>query len=238
MDVINNSIEHLRCLSNSDRTLIQHYTYEIDLDDWDTSPLLISYEVINFVLKQYTTSFSDLDYIPKLMTIITQQDMKVQIENAKRLQHILDTFPRSKDDFYVYKGFMQRDTFFQKVVKILDFKNTSKDATIVLPYFISTSVHFNVAQKFTDKLGMKCVCRIRISKGTSVPFIRDTYSNGTEDEVLLNIGGKYRVLSANYDLSTNIYLVDMELVEYHRHYYLKQFWNSINKIGCSTLQKS
>jgi hypothetical protein len=252
MDIITTAIAHFTSLQEHDKTLINHYTFEMDVDDWIESPLDISYEIINFVLKQYTTPLSDLKYVPKLMSIMTVNDIHIQIKNAQRLQHILDTFPKGVNNCCVFKGFMFNDVYFQKILETFDNRHNTKSkfnlesikynknicdkAIIILPYFISTSVQLNIALRFTDKHGMKCICRIKISKDTPVPFIRDTYSNGTEEEVLLNIGGKYHISTINYDTSSNVCMVEMELLGYDRKVYLKTFWNEVYRIANTNIQ--
>lgn len=222
-DAIENVITYYKSLSQIDRELIQHYTYEIDIDDWETSPLKINYEVVNFMLKQKGNIPFDLGYIPKLLSIMTKHDIQTQIHSAKQLQYTLDTFPKSTSSFIVYKGFHHQDAYFKTSLAC------SQNDSFIVPYFLSTSLNLNTALRFTSRFGdqWKCVWRITVPECTPLTFIRDSYKQGTEDEVLLNLGGRYRVVDKQFNQNHNMHIVDIELLGYERSFYLRAFWQSI-----------
>jgi hypothetical protein len=225
MDCLQNSIQHFCNLSQNEQSLIHHYTCEIDPDDWNSCPLLISYQVINFILKQYYIPSSKLNYVPDLISqnVLSISDIYNQIINAQYLKNVLDEFPSCNNTIIVYKGMLSEDYFFKKSCHL------SIGSDITIPYFISTSVHFNIASRFTEKNGQEYYWKIIIPSGFQIPFIRKDYSNSHEGEILINIGAIFRITS-NHNVN-NIKIITLMLTGFSKCVETRNFWKTIKNIA-------
>ncbi len=226
MDVI---VNYFNSLSEDDRQLVKHYTHEIDVDDWTSSPLKICYEVINYILKQRYIPKDALGYKPDLVKerVLSEDEIQQQICNAQRLQSILSGFPPIQDDIEVYRGFVSKDVFFEKTTHLLP------GDEITVPYFLSTSLSFHSASRFTNRNKNKCYWRIEIPKGFPIPLIKDSVDNinvGMEDEVLLNIGAVLKC-TKNVVLDDYSHVITFTLKGYSKATATRGYWDTIQEIG-------
>lgn len=208
---------HISQLTERDALLLKHYTYEMDPDDWVETPLLISYEVINFLLKRQFMSKKEIGYVPQLLkeNCLSLQEIQAQIINAKQLKSILEGFPVAKHTTTLYRGFLDRDAYFIKSTML------SKGQQLMVPYFLSTSTDKEVALRFTNCDGsQKCIWQIILPCGFPVAF-----RGGGEQEVLLNMGGVFRC--TRNDKEKN--LVVLQLIGFSKAVETRTFWCSLHK---------
>jgi hypothetical protein len=177
------------------KKIIFDYMSEIDADDWaEGIKLDLSYELINFILKQRHSKRKDLSYHPELLQTVDTSDMINQVTNARKLQRYLYCAPPVTKDifthpyFYLYRGFRYDDYYFGLAKNLLN----SNNKILTIPFFLSTSINRDVAKRFTatDK---KCLWVIAMPHGTPLSFIREIRPNDdinecNECEVLLNVG--------------------------------------------------
>lgn len=225
MESLQKSIQHFCNLSQDDRTLIHHYTCEIDPDDWMSCPLLLSYQVINYILKRRYVSSSELEYVPELISAkaLSVKDMYAQVKNAERLKNILDRFPYADRDVIVYKGMLSEDVFFKQSAGL------SVGCDITIPYFLSTSIQFDVASRFTNRNERKCYWEITVPSGFPVPFIRTDTSNRHEGEILLNIGAILRVTSKHITDCTQT--ISLTLIGFSKSVETRGIWKIVDNIA-------
>lgn len=226
-------INHYNNLSEEDREILEHYTHEIDSDDWSTTPLLLSYEVINFILKQRYIPRHRLGYTPELIrdNVLSQEDLQKQVANAKHMKDILREFPSLPHDIIVYRGFLNKDVFFSKSTFLFE----GDDITI--PYFLSTSLNFDSATRFTNRNAQKCYWKIIIPKGFPVALLKSTTESidvGMEDEVLLNIGAILQCVSNTF-FDNHSQIISFELKGYSKISATRCYWETIQEIASETL---
>ena len=79
-------------LDPEDKKIIISYTQEIDADDWVGAGLLLSYQVVNYVLKKKQLAFKEFGYTPELIEqkVLNRDDFEKQVDSAKKLKCILD----------------------------------------------------------------------------------------------------------------------------------------------------
>jgi hypothetical protein len=182
-----NSFSYYNSLSEDKKRLISSYKAEIDPDDWIDHPLPISYVIINWILLNKKINADDIPGLIK-SGVMTKEQIIEQVDNAELLSRVLSSFPTIKNNsggVIVYKG---------EYCTNVDKLKLNKNFTI--NKFLSTSININVATRFTDFQGKKCIMRITIQKGNQLPFISDTYTsdpNISESEVLLPLGSTLKL---------------------------------------------
>lgn len=177
---MNHLEEYKTQLSARESLLLKHYTCEIDPEDWSDTPLSISYEVVNFLLKRKHLSSTEIGYVPQLLKekALSRHDVQSQIANAKELKQILERFPTTKVSITVYKGFLAKDAFFIRSASLC------KGQQFMTPYFLSTTLNKDTAFRFTNRDGgPKCTWQITIPPGFPLAIL-----SGGEQEVLINMG--------------------------------------------------
>lgn len=227
MDSLQKSIQYFCDLSQDERTLIHHYTCEIDPDDWTSCRLSISYQVINYILKQCYVPPSKLGYVPDLIAenVLSVEDMHKQVKSAQHLKVILDRFPYTNKDTIVCKGMLSDDVFFKQS------SGLSVGTDITVPYFLSTSIHFDVASRFTARTAQKCYWVITVPSGFPLPFIRKDTGEGHEGEILLNIGAILRVNSKH--ITHDNHIISLTLIGFSKSVETRSFWDKIQTIACT-----
>lgn len=221
-------VNHFNNLPQEEQLIIKHYTHEIDIDDWKDCPLLISYEVVNYILKQYHFTRNELKYTPELLqhSVISIADMQLQIENAKKLQAILHKFPFVSYDVNLYRGFISEDIVFQKS------KHLRKDDEIIIPYFLSTTLNFAVAERFTNKNKDKCFWNIIIPKGFPVPLLN--IAKETENEVIINIGAILQCLGCT-TYQDGKCIISFILTSFSKSVSTRGYWKYISQIAFNNI---
>ena len=207
---------HISQLSERDALLLNHYTYEMDPDDWAETPLLISYEVINFLLKMKYISTEQIGYVPTLLKekVLSLEEILAQIVNAQRLKYILQGFPVTQCTMTLYRGFLDRDVYFIKSSKMAIGQH------IMIPYFLSTSIDEEVALRFTNHDGSrKCMWQIMLPCGFPLVF-----RGGGEKEVLLNMGAVLKCMRNN---KANNH-VELQLIGFSKAVETRTFWSSLH----------
>jgi hypothetical protein len=230
MDVV---VNHYNNLPEEDREILEHYTHEIDCDDWSTTPLLLSYEVINFILKQRYMPRHRLGYTPELIRdkVLSQEDLQKQVANAKHMREIISKFPSLPHDIIVYRGFLNKDVFFSKSTFLFE----GDDITV--PYFLSTSLNFDSASKFTNRNSQKCYWKIVIPKGFPVALLKSTIESvnaGMEDEVLLNIGAILQCVENTF-FDNHCQMITFVLKGYSKIAATRGYWETIQEIASDLL---
>lgn len=226
MDVI---VSHYNGLNDEDKQILQHYTHEIDTDDWSSSPLMLSYQVINYILKQRYIPKSNLGYEPDLVKerILSPQEIQQQIENAQKMQTILNTFPCMPYDIIVYRGFLVNDIYFIKSTYLF------VGDEITIPYFLSTSLSYESATRFTSRHKTRCYWRIEIPKGFPVSLIKesvDSINTGMEDEVLINMGAILQCTN-NMLIDNDTQLMSFVLKGFTKAVSTRGFWDIMQQVG-------
>lgn len=202
-------------LYENDALLLKHYTCEIDPDDWAGAKLQISYEVVNFLLKSKYMPIGKLGYVPQLLqeNVLSIQDLKDQITNAKQLKHILERFPVTQDPIIVYRGFLEQDAYFIKSSSL------HKGQEIMMPYFLSTSINKDTAIRFTNRnTHHKCIWEVIIPKGVPLALL----ANG-EQEVLINMGAIFECIHINQEKKHIL----LKLKSFSKAVETRMFWTSI-----------
>jgi len=209
-----NTLQHLATLCDTDATLLHHYKCEMDPDDWKETPLQINYEVVNYILKRRFVCQSKLDYTPKLIqsNVISEHEIAMQINNARILKKMLEAFPCTPNDVVVYRGVLATDFYFIKS------RMLSIGDQITTPYFLSTSLDQHVAYRFSNNNATnenKCLWKILIPK--TFPF---TFIGGGENEVLINIGATFECINKCRDNKE----IHLKLVGFSKFVETRNFW--------------
>ena len=209
-----------------DKKIIVSYTQEIDADDWIGAGLLLSYQVVNYVLKKKQLAFKEIGYTPELIEqkVLNRDDFEKQVDNAKKLKCILDKFPRINNDVEVYRGFYCEDIY----STLADELKEGQEMTI--PFFLSTSISPGIAHAFTGSV-KKCLWYIHIPKGTTVAYIRDSTSNCGECEVLLNLGSILKLKNKYIESSSGAKILEFNLIGYSKAVETRGFWPMVNKVA-------
>jgi hypothetical protein len=228
-------VRHFNSLPEEDKQIVQHYTHEIDPDDWASCPLMLSYEVINFILKQRYIPKSQLCYEPLLIKekVLSLNDIQQQIENAQKMRRILDGFPCIPHDITVYRGFLKNDIYFVKSTYLF------AGDEITIPHFLSTSLSYDSATRFTSRAKPRCYWKIEIPKGFPIPMIKesiDTINIGMEDEVLINMGAILQC-TGNMIIDTNTHLMSFVLKGFSKAIATRGYWETMQQIGKNLYDK-
>jgi hypothetical protein len=204
-----NSFDYYNKLSGDKKRLISSYKAEIDPDDWIEHPLPISYVIINWILLNKKINADDIPGLIK-SGVMTKQQIIEQVDNAELLSGVLSSFPRIKNHsgIVVYKGEYCTNVDKLKLNKIFTINK-----------FLSTSININVATRFTDFQGKKCIMRITIQKGNQLPFISEIYTsdpNISESEVLLPLGSTLKLKNVfETSINENTYTIyDCDLIRF------------------------
>jgi hypothetical protein len=224
-------VSHFNNLPEEDRQIVQHYTHEIDADDWPSCPLLLSYEVINYILKQRYIPKTQLCYEPPLIKerALSLHEIQQQVENAQKMRQILHGFPSMPHNITVYRGFLKNDIYFIKSTYLF------QGDDITIPYFLSTSLNYNSATRFTSRDKPRCYWRIEIPKGFPIPMIKesiDTINIGMEDEVLINMGAILQY-TGNMVIDVNTHIMSFVLMGFSKVVATRGYWETIQEIGRS-----
>jgi hypothetical protein len=226
MDLI---VNHFNSLSEDDQQIVRHYTHEIDTDDWESSPLCLSYQVINYILKQRYIPKSQLCYEPPLIKerVLSLNEIQQQVENGQKLRHILQGFPCMPYDVVVYRGFLHDDIYFIKSTFLF------AGDEITIPYFLSTSLSYDSATRFTSRRKPRCYWSIEIPKGFPIPMIKeslDTVNIGMEDEILINMGAILQC-TGNMFVDTDTQLMSFTLKGFSKAVATRGHWDTMQQIG-------
>jgi hypothetical protein len=207
-DILNSFDYHNR-LTEDKKRLISSYKAEIDPDDWIEHPLPISYVIINWILLNKKINADDIPGLIK-SGVMTKQQIIEQVDNAELLSGVLSSFPRIKNHsgIVVYKGEYCANVDKLKLNKVFTINK-----------FLSTSININVATRFTDFQGKKCIMRITIRKGNNLPFISEIYTpdpNISESEVLLPLGSTLKIKNIfETSINGNAYTIyDCDLIRF------------------------
>lgn len=227
MDDVERSIQHYTALPSKIKDIVNSYTHEIDADDWNGSPLPLSYQLMNFVLKQRHSKKKDLAYMPELLVeqVLSKEDIRTQVNNAKLLKCIIDGFPLTTRTHTVYRGFLCNDYYFQESDKL------RRGTDFTVPYFLSTSIYPEIALRFTRN-GSGCIWHINIPSNTPLAFIRDSVNNCNECEVVLNIGAVLRLQNKTTDEYGNKHL-QFDLIGYSKYAETRGFWPLVYRVASS-----
>jgi hypothetical protein len=213
------ALQYISSLKESDAVIMYHYKCEMDPDDWVNAPLCIHYEVINYLLKTRYVNPTKLGYVPKLLkeNVVSSQEIKTQIESAKRLKTILQGFPCASNDITVFRGSLAEDAYFVKS------SSMRVGEQITIPYFLSTSLNVQTAYSFTNRNSSydeKCIWEIVLPK--IFPF---TFIGGGEAEVLINIGAILECIGKDEGNRK----INLKLVGFSKCVETRNFWTSIHK---------
>jgi hypothetical protein len=222
-------VDHFNSLQQEDKQILQHYTHEMDPDDWVSCPLVISYQVINYMLKQRYMPKSYLGYEPDLIKekVLSQSDIQRQVESAQKMRDILHTFPSMPYDIYVYRGLLSDDAYFKTSAHLF------AGDEITIPYFLSTSLSFDSATRFTNRHKAKCYWKIEVPKGFPISLIKecvDDVNTGMEDEVLINMGAILQC-NGNHIFDGHNQLITFTLKGFSKATATRGFWDTIREIG-------
>lgn len=225
MDDLNNSAEFYRNLPQHEKEIIDSYIQEIDADDWVGAGLLLSYQVMNYVLKKKVIP-GDLGYQPELIEekVLTRNDFEKQVANAKKLKCILDKFPRTRNQIDIYRGFYCEDLFSNLADELVIGKEMN------VPFFLSTTINPGIAHAFTGS-DKKCLWYIHIPKGEIVAYIRSQTTNCGECEVLLNLGAILKLKNKYIDSSSGAKILEFDLVGYSKAVETRGFWPMVSKVA-------
>ena len=99
------------------------------------------------------------------------------------------------------------------------FQELKINKSFTINKFLSTSININVATRFTDFQGKKCIMRITMPKGNHLPFISETYTsdpNISESEVLLTLGSTLKLKNIfETFINGNMYTIyDCDLIRF------------------------
>lgn len=183
------SLESLKSLKDSNKParvkrfkVINSYRAEIDSDDWQSAPLLLSYQIMNWAMKKINKnnnakrgiSSNKPDYLPKLLekkglneSQIGEEALRSQVEHAMILENTLRKFPPLKDiSMTVYRGENCNSFYYQKAAAM-----KLGDNLTILP-FLSTSINRHVAQRFTYNMNA-CLWEITIPDKQIFPYVSE-----------------------------------------------------------------
>jgi hypothetical protein len=200
--------------------VIDSYRGEIDADDWQSAPLLISYRIMNWAMKKIhkNSNGAGRNYLPELLekdgleqSGITGDTLIQQVEHAKILEYTLHTFPKLENtSMTVYRGETCNSFYYQKAANM-----EIGNELVILP-FLSTSINPNVANRFTGRESDNnaCMWEITIPQGTIFPYVSDfkpeqlgnqESARRSEQEVLLPTHARLKLLSKTIDQWPRIY---------------------------------
>jgi hypothetical protein len=131
------------------------------------------------------------------------------------------------NDIIVYRGFLANDIYFIKSTYLF------AGDEITIPYFLSTSLTYESATRFTSRHKTRCYWRIAIPKGFPVPMIKesiDTLNIGMEDEVLINMGAILQCTS-NMEIDDTTQLMSFVLKGFTKAVSTRGFWDIMQQIG-------
>lgn len=210
--------------------LIDSYQADFEEDEWADNPLPLSYAFLLWLFM-----YKEGNELGKYNIITTEQTYE-QLENTKKLNNYLLTFPKSTDDIYVYSGY--------RCDNILNGFNTELNE-ITYNYLVSTSLNIDVAISFAntcESRNKRCLLRIKIPKGimplafisNKLSMLSNNTDAGTESEILLPIGVTFTFpygkepTNINYK-GLNYAVYDMEIVKINENLNNK-FWNKYTNI--------
>jgi len=207
------SYEHFLSLSTENKELLTQYKGEIDEDDWrrfaDDSRFKkkgpLNYVVINFLLK--TTPLKREP--PELIRRLTIRDWKKQILSCIDLIDLLNQFPTTEEEIFVYRGQPQYD-FYEQL---------HEGETFVIEPFFSTTLNIEVAKNFGSRKPTHLI-KLLIPKNTILPFISEKLTltpnviGGSESEILFPPNCRYQYMGKTTEDGREIY--NIQIVEVPR----------------------
>jgi hypothetical protein len=231
-DAVTRSYEHYsNTISKKEYAIIDSYRGDVDPDDWADSPLLVSFQIMNWAIKKINKNknvrqgrrYNKPDYLPALLTpeglIESQIDESAlirQVDHAKILDASLHTFPRLRENerIVVYRGENCNSFYYQKAANMM-----VGEEIVILP-FLSTSINQHVAGRFTSSMNANkaCLWEIIIRPGQIFPYVSDEVpddlgnensAEGSEQEVLLPTHARLRLLSKSVGQSPKIYRFEL-----------------------------
>lgn len=209
--------------------VIHSYRGDVDPDDWLRAPLLVSYKIMNWAIKQINKKnnagrglvSSRKDYVPELLTSsglkqsrINQSILESQVEHAKILENTLYTFPRLErnEGMTVYRGETCNSFYYEKASRM---REGGVEELVILP-FLSTSINRHVATRFSGNVrnNNSCVWEITIPPGQIFPYVselvpghlgNEASAGDSEQEVLFPTHARLLLISKSVDQSPNVY---------------------------------
>jgi hypothetical protein len=130
-------------------------------------------------------------------------------------------------DITVYRGFLKNDIYFIKSTYLF------QGDEITIPYFLSTSLNYDSATRFTSRAKPRCYWRIEIPKGFPIPMIKesiDTINIGMEDEVLINMGAILQY-TGNMNIDANTHIMSFVLKGFSKAVATRGYWETMQEIG-------